>query len=233
MIHDRTPAIFIPICLYAKTFYRRKEGMKYIFSKYIGQSEASLILICDELHAYNLIIRGNCSSIDEAFKKAKGQGENLRGMILNVHKQFTDVENIRIAIWHDIAGENKYIELLKNLKKILEQDKDLRDVVDEFVTLHVRKFRWKIDKEAVKWEERYLLGEITMSIYVTEILGYPRELWETAPNLNFPDPIGYLYESRPELIQMLVGNKTLNRRLEILEIHDKYGLQRLQTPDKR
>ncbi len=192
--------------------------MQYVFKEYIQSSLSSLILMCDDLQAYNLIIKGRSYSIDEAFIKAKRQGENMMKMILNVQKQFNNVESVHIAKWMDIASENKYLALLKSIKKLLRLDKGLRDFVDEFVTLHVQKFRWKVDKEALEWEERYLLQEITMSIYVTEILEYSRELWETPPNPNFPDPIGYLYESRPELVQMLVGNKTLKRKLEILAI---------------
>jgi tRNA-dependent cyclodipeptide synthase len=218
----KNPAIFIPICLYTRTFYRKKENMKYIFSKYVQPSEATLILICDDLHAYNLIIRGNCSSVDEAFKKARNQGENLRSMILNVRRQFADVKNIIIAKWIDIAGQNKYIELYQKLKSILGQGKDLADIVNEFVTSYMRKFYWRrVNEETAKWEKRYLLEEISMSIYVTEILGYPRELWENAPNPKFPDPIGYLYEKRPEIVQMLVEKKTLARQLEILEVPKK------------
>jgi len=218
MTFNKLPSIFIPICLYSKTFYRKKENMKYLFSKYIQTSEATLIVICDDLHAYNLIIRGNCSTIDEAFKKAKKQGENLLNMILNIQKQFTEVEDLRITMWTEIASQNKYTELLQNLKNILEQDKELEAVINEFVTLHIRKFRWSVHKDAAKWEERYLLQEIIMSIYVTEILGYSRELWENAPDPNSPDPIGYLYQNRPELVQRLVGKKTLIRKLEILEV---------------
>jgi tRNA-dependent cyclodipeptide synthase len=228
MVSERFPPIFIPICLYAKTFYRRKKNMKYIFSKYIQSSEAAMILICDDLHAYNLIIRGNCSSIDEAFKKARSQGENLHAMILNVHRQFTEVKNLSIVKWNDIASQNKYIELFQNLKSTLEQDEDLAAVVKEFVTSHVRKFYWRRDnKEATKWEERYLLEEITMSIYVTEILGYPRELWEIAPNPDFPDPIGYLYKNKSAIVQKLVGKKVLARRLEILEVPQKESLHNI------
>lgn len=224
MGHVRLPSIFIPICLYAKTAYKRKENMQYIFSKYIQQSKTSLILICDDLHAYNLIIMNRCSSIDEAFKKAKSQCENLQAMISNIHKRFNNKDNVRIAKWNDLTRENKYIRLFDGLRRFVKQDKKLREIVDEFVALHVQKFLWRIDQEALKWEERYLLEEIAMSIYVTEILGYPRELWETPPNPKFPDPIGYLYETRTDLIQMLVGNTTLNRKLEILEISKKYCL---------
>jgi len=217
MTQEKLPAIFIPICLYSNTFYRKKENIKYLFSKYIQTSESALVVICDSLHAYNLIIRGSCSTIDEAFERAKRQGENLLSMIRNVQKKFTEVDNLWIAMWNEITTQNKYLEILQNLKSIVEQDKELEAVVNKFITLYVRKFRWN-PSEATKWEERYLLEEVTMSIYVTEILGYSRELWEKAPEPDFPDPIGYLYQNRSELIQRLVGKKILNRRLEILEI---------------
>jgi hypothetical protein len=139
-------------------------------------------------------------------------------MILNVRSQFTDVENVCIAKWRDIAGQDNYMGLLQRLSSVVEEDKDLAAVVDQFVVQHVRKFCWRSDEQAAKWEKRYLLEEITMSIYVTEMLGYPRELWESPPNPQFADPIGYLYESRPELVQMLVGKRTLSRKLEILVV---------------
>ena len=218
MVSNKLPGIFIPICFYAKSFYRRKKNMQYVFSKYVRGSEKSLILICDQLHAYNLITMGECSSVDEALKKATRMGKNMQGMSFNVEKKFNNLENIRIVRWKEIAVEKGYIKLFVNLKKTVQQDGDLRNIVDKFVTLHVKKFRWKVDKRAVKWEKLYLLSEITMSIYTTEILGYPRELWETAPDPEFPDPIGYLYKNRHEFVKILIGKKSLVRRLEILEI---------------
>ena len=64
-----------------------------------------------------------------------------------------------------------------------------------------------------------------MSIYVTEVLGYSRELWERLPKETIGDPIAYLYQDHPDVVCKLVGKNNLQRQLELLQIPGKSTIQ--------
>ncbi|MDH5543698.1 MAG: hypothetical protein OEY64_12120 [Nitrospinota bacterium] len=195
--------------------------MKYIFTNYLLPAEAGVIMICDDLHAYNLILNGSCSTIEQAYKKAYMQAENLHNMLTNIHRKFPESEQISIVRWIDIAGQKECKKLLKNLHQFVNNDNNFRDIINKFILLNLNNFRWNGNKETLVWEERYILEEIMMSIYITEILGYPRELWENAPKPEIPDPIAYLYNNRPDVLRMLTKKNILERKLEILIIPKK------------
>jgi len=55
------------------------------------------------------------------------------------------------------------------------------------------------------YEREYLLSEICMSTYCTEVLGFSHEVWERPPALGAPDPLKTLYENRPELVEQAIG----------------------------
>ena len=223
------PSIFLPICLYSKN-YKLKENVKYVFKNYIIPSKSSLILICDDLHAYNLIIRGIASQAD-AFIKAKMQGENLKKMILNVKKKFTELENFELLSWNDLSSQFSFKRILTGVEDHLYKDSELEKQVIQFIITNIQKFNGRVNLSNKKWERRYLLEEIAMSIYVTEIKGYWLEFWDSPPDPHCADPIGFLYKERPDIVKRLVGKNKLNRKLRLInfpsnetEISNKYDI---------
>lgn len=208
--------IYIPVCIYASSFYQKKKNVKKLFSTYVKNATGTLIIVCDILHAYDLILQNPNATVKEAFNKAINKGNNIHCMLSNIRDKHCGHDNVLVKRWNEIAESEKYISLHTHLCQIVAEDRELNDVLKSFIKQHVIKFRWKIDKEAMHWEKKYILGEIAMSICVTEIMGYKRELWENPPKPDFSDPIGYLYKDRPEIVRALTNTNVLNRRLEII-----------------
>jgi hypothetical protein len=53
------------------------------------------------------------------------------------------------------------------------------------------------------YEREYLLSEVCMSVFCTELLGYWVEIWEAA---DIPDPLKLLYEHRAHLVAKVTGH---------------------------
>jgi hypothetical protein len=58
-------------------------------------------------------------------------------------------------------------------------------------------------------EREYILSEICMSVFCTEVLEFWTEVWERPPAFNLPDPLKLLYGVRSELVARLTGHAIL------------------------
>lgn len=219
VFNEKLPALFVPICLYTTSFYSKKRNIHLLLTDYVQKSVASLILICDDLHAYNLLIRLRTITEQDAFTRANNYRNNVHAMLSKALARHKHLSSLSISRWQELSSSDGYQQLYRALQDEMKVDQELTQIVDGFVFSHVRRFDWRLDPDALRWERRYLLEEITMSIYATEFLGYHRELWEAPPNESFPDPLGFLYSKRSTLIKSLIGRQLLHRKLEF--IHNK------------
>jgi len=79
--------------------------------------------------------------------------------------------------------------------------------VEDFAARRVEKFGLgqSVEKER-NFELEYLLSEVCMSVYCTEVLGYWEEIWERPPPGDVPDPLKLLYTDHPEIIRRTTGH---------------------------
>jgi hypothetical protein len=188
-----------------------------LFTRYVSRARATFILIGDDLHAYNLIARQRYFEEESAFRIARKQGADLFRMVRRVSRGFKGTDVV-IESWQTTSARPEFQHLLDAFRATVVQNIDIASVVQEFVSYHVKRFRWRSDDSGYFWEHRYLIEEMAMSMFVSEKLGYSLEIWEALPRSGLADPIGYLYRERPDVVRSLVGKRHLDRTLGVLAL---------------
>jgi len=208
-------AIFIPICLYATSFYYQKRNIEILYSNYISKYSRCLIVIADDLRAYNLIIKNEEENITDALVKARQKGNEIKNLVIHSLNQKEGTE-IVIKKWRDFMDKPEFIAIKDIVNNEINSNNVFNNVVHEFILFNLRKFEVQEVLESRYFEHQYILEEIAMSIYATEILGYSTELWEKAP-IDSPDPIKFLYENSTEIVKRITNKTVLTRTLITLE----------------
>ena len=92
-----------------------------------------------------------------------------------------------------------------------------------FIVHNLTKMTNRITPSKIELERDYLFGEIAMSIYLTEILGYNNEFWEKPQSEYLPDPLDILYNEERESLSCIIDNKESIRVQQYLSpIFNKY-----------
>jgi hypothetical protein len=197
---------FIPVCLYPHTKYRTRAGVTALFEKYrLGASEY-LIVIADRLLVLDRLVTGRYWSVNSAVVKARQEAEQMLKLIRRVASKSGAQENGRIIFWDEIAESADYIRYADRLGELVLGDALMAGAIDDFVTRRVTRFGLGSAPERERgYEREYLLSEICMSTYCTEMLGFSHEVWERPPAAGAPDPLKALYENRPALVEQATG----------------------------
>jgi hypothetical protein len=111
-----------------------------------------------------------------------------------------------IVYWDEIAETAEFSALADRLRRELLEDDMLASEIDEFVTGRVTRFGLGGAPERARdYEREYLLSEVCMSVFCTEMLGFSNEVWERPPAADIPDPLKLIYNVRPELVARVTG----------------------------
>ena len=210
--------IYLPVCLYPHTAYRRSDVMRSIYKTYFAQAAASLVVVADDLLAYDSIVTGRFWTVEGALIKARRQGNELLRMVNRVRKTVPGVRRNSLHVWRDLTENEDFRALARAVDRFPNDDPGFNDVLAAFIDCRVQRFGWKQDPEVYAWERRYAVEEIAMSIYTTEMLGYSTEIWEKATNAGEPDPLGFLYAERNPDVRAWTGQDTTARRLRVLDL---------------
>jgi hypothetical protein len=207
---------FVPVCLYPHTKYRTNDGVTDLFEKYQFQCHDHLIVIADHLLALDNLVTGRYWSTDTVFDKARREAKQIFNLINRISHKFRAQERGRIVYWDEIGGTEQFTEFAKHMRNGFMADKLLSTALDEFVSRRVSRFGLgsSPDREH-KHEQEYLLSEVCMSVFCTEVLHYQVEIWERPPAPDVPDPLKLLYNNRPEVIALVTGHPA-TRLLEFL-----------------
>jgi len=209
---------FIPVCFYETSLFSRKDTTRRILEKYVNPSRPAFVLVCDTIYAYNLMIWDRCPSYNEALAKAHRRGFSASRMLCNLRKILNYDDCLSIKRWDDVTNTDTYLNVHERVLDLYQKGGKFTAEVDRFVDASLVRFMKRRTEARSRWEVKYVLGEVAMSIVVTELYGYPLELWEFVPNSCAPDPIGLVYvECREELLQW-TGKSQLDRRLQEIDV---------------
>ena len=209
-------AVFAPVCMYANSLYRTRQGVEFVVQRFLEPAERTLLLICDEIYAFSLLSKTEERFLKPAREKANNLGDNLDRMIAKVLSRSPAAETTRQARWADIAGHADYQRVRQAMEASLPANPDIAWHIDRFVTHFVPSDGGEPDRWAKRWEREYVVAEIAMSLYVTQALGYSFELWEKPAPAGVVDPIGYLYRERPDLVTAWTGVEWRPRSLKVI-----------------
>jgi hypothetical protein len=178
-----------------------------LFEKYELQCHDHLIVIADRLFALDNLVTGRYWSTKTVFGKARREATQIFNLVRRISHKFGAQDCGRIAYWDEIAGTEQFAEFAKRMRDGFMAEKLLSETLEEFVTRRIARFGLGGSPDRERNHEReYLLSEVCMSVFCTEVLGYRVEIWERPPAPNLPDPLKLLYDNCPDLIGSVTGH---------------------------
>ena len=201
---------YIPVCLYPHTKYRTKAGITDLFKKYSLRTCEHLIVITDRLLVLDRFVTGRYWSPESAFIAARREADQIRNLIDRISHKSGAAAKGRVVFWDHISGADDFERFAMRLRKEIEADTVLTAAIEQFVTKRVERFGLGAAPDRERGHEReYIVSEICMSVYCTEVLQYWTEVWERPPARDVPDPLKLLYEVRSELVARVTGHANL------------------------
>jgi hypothetical protein len=197
---------FIPVCLYPHTKYRTRTGVTDLFEKYELRSHPYLIVVADRLLVLDRLVTGRYWTLASAVVKARREASQIVRLIRRIAYKAGAVVNGRIVYWNEVAETAQFAQFAQHMQQGVLADGLLAEGIEQFVERRVERFGLGSapDRER-NYEREYLLSEICMSVFCTEILGFSTEVWERAPAIGVPDPLRLLYCEKPDLVADLIG----------------------------
>jgi hypothetical protein len=197
---------FIPVCLYPHTKYRTSAGVAALVQKYDLRSHEHLIVVADRLLVLDRLVTGRHWTAASATVKARQEATQIVSLIERTCGKAGARGKGTIVYWDDVAETAQFSEFAGRLRAEVSADPLLAGAIDEFAELRARRFGLGSAPERERgYEREYLLSEVCMSVYCTEVLGFRVEVWERPPAAGAPDPLKLLYDERPDLIARLTG----------------------------
>jgi hypothetical protein len=206
---------FVPVCLYPHTNYRTNSGATALFEKYELRSHEYLIVVADRLLVLDRLVTGRYWTVNSAIQKVRQEAKQIMSLIKRASYKAQAQANGKIVFWDAIAETGQFLAFAQCLRGSVLADQMLSGTIEEFVERRVRRFGLgnSPDRER-QYEREYLLSEVCMSVFCTEVLGFWIEVWERPP-AEMPDPLRLLYDSRPQLVERATG-RSVTRILRFL-----------------
>lgn len=203
--------LFIPVCLYSQSAYRRKDNIDQLLTLIAQRDEGAFILIADFVHVFFLLLTSKSDTFEEAMDKAKQDGANVHRMIENRLSRLGGEIDVLLSYWSDVSACKDYLSLKERVVNAAIVDEKFANVVKVYGEKSLEKLRIRKTEKHSGYERNYLLNEVAMSLYVSEVMGYPIEIWENKPLSYVSDPITYLYTENRNLLKTLAGKDDLQR----------------------
>lgn len=204
------------MCLYAHTRYRTREGLTNLFEKFDLARQPHLIVVADRLQALDRLVTGRYWTVDGTYRKSRSEADQLKRLVERVAAKCGAADKGQVVFWETISHSKEFSDLTARLWEILTIDPELQAQSMRFVEGRVERFGMKKDDKEREWQTEYLLGEMAMSIYCTEVLGYANEVWERPLGPDEPDPIGAAYAHQSDSLLALLHKDALERHLHFL-----------------
>lgn len=191
--------------------------MKHVFQNNIERDGKAFVLVCDDLHAINQLMVLRYKEWTSAEQAARYQGALRKRQAENTLEALDLGAQATVRVWREVACEERFAKMFSQVEELASSDPRFSEILQRFVGSHNDILRRVLHPQAAELERSYILNEIAMSTYVTEILGYPTEIWETAPKQNLPDPLGFLYRERTDWLMNILEVSKLSRQLRIVK----------------
>ena len=184
-------------------------GIVELLRKFEFHLNEHLIVVADQLSALDNLVTGRYASKQAVFAKAREDAKQVFRLIGRVARKMKVHEQGRLVYWDEIGQTTEFTKFSRSMREGFLGEDLLSDTLERFVIERVERFGLGASPARERHHQReYLLSEICMSVYCTEVLGYSHEIWERPPANDLPDPIKLLYEQRPQVVVAAVGHPT-------------------------
>lgn len=211
------PRYFVPVCLYSHTRYRTREGLTELIERFALDRCEHLIVVADFLLALDKLVTGQFWNPEMVYDKSHRQGAEVFRLIRKTARRHHSQETMSLNFWGDVAETEGFKEFSTRITAACLACDSFKSIVDRFVQERIDRFAsGEAGAQQFDAETNYIWGEISMSVYCTEILGYHTEVWEKPLEPDAPDPLGILYGYHPEIVRAVCDKQALDRRLQFL-----------------
>ena len=211
------PRFFIPVCLYPHTRYRTRRGIEDLIAKFRLANFDHLIVVADHLLALDKIVTGRFWNEKTVFDKTRREGSGVFRLIAKVSRSEQARDRCSLAYWDEIAARDHFVRFRERLLAACHAEPAFMAVIERFVDGRVARFGMGADPERERRAEfDYILGELSMSVYCTEVLGYWNEIWERPLEAGAIDPLRIVYEDFPHIVTNACQRPQTRRRLSYL-----------------
>ena len=211
------PRFFIPVCLYPHTRYRTRRGIEDLIAKFRLAEFDHLIVVADHLLALDKIVTGRFWNEAAVFEKTRREGGDVFRLIGKVARSEEASDRCRLAYWDEVAESDAFVRFRNRLLAACHGAPDFMAVIERFVDGRVARFGMGADPERERRAEfDYIIGELSMSVYCTEVLGYWNEIWERPLEAGAIDPLGIVYRDFPDIVTTACQRSRTRRRLSFL-----------------
>jgi hypothetical protein len=206
---DSRAGCFLPVCSYSNPL-RSRVGATHAVGLLASRFSKVAIVVADELQRINIQLRG--SSVTDALKNSTIAGANTTRMYHTVirGKSLANVEVIELS---KLRRRAEFQNVEARVLTALYSVERFRKETERFVSRASRRFGWRDSAGARQLETEYLNLEIITSVFMSELAGYPFEIWEDLPPASDPDPLTVAYTSAASELSEALGKQVLERRL--------------------
>ena len=207
---------FIPVCLYPHTRYRTRSGLCELFRKYQLNRNSYLIVIADRLLGLDRLVTGRFWTEAGAFLRARREATQVYHLIRKTAIRAGNEETGQICYWDDISNMKDFQIVYSDIESFSENHPKFGRTVSDFVSERICRFGLSKSSREYAWEFDYIVSEIAMSVYCTEILSYTTEVWEKRVEDSGLDPIETLYEDFSDDLRGILNVDKLRRSASFL-----------------
>ena len=197
---------FFPISL--GNHYYTNNGLVSIRETISIHHEHCIVVICDHLRDLSYSIRGLSSfEINGKLEKEVSEFENR---LINCGY---DDSNIEIVTMSSLVKETLFENIQRELFHLIRSNESLFEYLNELsmYTLDKNRDLKNINKQGI--QSQYFISESSLSIYVTEVLGYENEYYKQFDR----GLIVILYKKYSEYIRSIINKVTLERKFRSLK----------------
>ena len=152
-------------------------GVKALFDKYALRNHDHLMVIADRLLVLDRLVIGRYWTVSSAVNKAKREAKQILSLINRVSYRAEAQARGTIVCWDEIAETAQYSNFAQRLQHAVLADQMLAETIQAFVERRVERYGLgELPERERDYEREYLLSEVSMSVFCTEVLGFSHEV---------------------------------------------------------
>ena len=169
--------------------------------------EKSLVLICDHLRYLSYKLKGLSNEvIDEKIQK---EVREFKARLANCGYNYSNIKTETMSSYLD---NTVFVNLQKEIQNLIYQNKLLFDYLNNLSLLALDKNNNTQESGNKDIQIQYFISETSLSIYITEVLGYENEYYKQLDR----GLIVILYEKYERSLEKIIEQNKLNRKFRPL-----------------
>lgn len=200
---------FVPISL-ASPFYTR-DVIRYLWSMYLVHYSSALFVPCDGLRYLTYEGRGE-QHPERLVEQQVQDTQNLIRSVVEGLQRTRSLPSYEIKLLSEIATTTGFQQTVGSLCDIIASRDSVSLEFKKYCKFWARKMFGRTSKRIMNIQNKYIIEETALSIYVTEFLGYTDEFYAKGDQMF----VNWMYKNVPNDLQnMLKGAQPKREFIEL------------------